>query len=127
MRNIDIVGVQMHIGSQITESAPFAAAIEKVAPLVSRLKSQCGIKFFSIGGGMGIIYRRALESGSGKWWHTPDGEGSAFSVRDYADAIVPPLRQLGIRIFVEPGRFLVGNAGVLLTRVRYVKRTGSKK
>ena len=52
---------------------------------------------------------------------------SAFSVRDYADAIVPPLRELGIRILVEPGRFLVGNAGVLLTRVRYIKKSGAKK
>ena len=87
------------------------------------------IKFFSIGGGMGIIYRRALESGTGKWWrdHGPACAGSAFSVRDYAEAIVPPLRDLGIRILVEPGRFLIGNAGVLLTRVRYIKQTGSKK
>src|SRR5712664_2708848 len=91
MRNVEIVGVQMHIGSQITESAPFAAAIGKVAPLVRQLKSEYGIKFFSIGGGMGIIYRRALESGSGKWWHDHSGESSAFSVRDYADAIVPPV------------------------------------
>ena len=127
MGNIDIVGVQMHIGSQITESAPFAAAIEKVAPLVRQLKSQYGIKFFSIGGGMGIIYRRALESGSGKWWHDHSSESSAFSVRDYADAIVPPLRDLGVRILVEPGRFLVGNAGVLLTRVHYIKQSGDKK
>ena len=127
MRNIEIVGVQMHIGSQITEPKPFATAIEKVAPLVHELKSKYGIKFFSIGGGMGIIYRRALESGSGKWWHDHGGEPSAFSVCDYADAIVPPLRELGIRILVEPGRFLVGNAGVLLTRVRYIKRSGSKK
>ena len=127
MRNIDTVGVQMHIGSQITESAPFAAAIGKVAPLVRQLKSQYGIKFFSVGGGMGIIYRRALESGSGKWWHDHSGESSAFSVRDYADAVVPPLRHLGVRILVEPGRFLVGNAGVLLTRVRYIKESGVKK
>jgi diaminopimelate decarboxylase len=127
MINIQIVGVQMHIGSQITEAKPFASAIEKLAPLVSELKSRYAIKFFSIGGGMGIIYRRALESGSGKWWHDHGGEPSAFSVRDYADAIVPPLRDLGIRILVEPGRFLIGNAGVLLTRVRYVKQTGSKK
>ena len=69
MSNIEIVGVQMHIGSQITEAKPFASAIEKVAPLVRELKSKYAIKFFSIGGGMGIIYRRALESGSGKWWH----------------------------------------------------------
>ena len=127
MRKIDIVGVQMHIGSQITETKPFVDAVNKVAPLVRELKSKYGIKFFSIGGGMGIIYRRALESGSGKWWHDHGGESSAFSVRDYVDAIVPPLRELSIRVLFEPGRFLVGNAGVLLTRVRYIKQSGSKK
>jgi diaminopimelate decarboxylase len=127
MRNVEIVGVQMHIGSQIAEAKPFASAIRKVAPIVRKLKSQYGIKFLSVGGGMGIVYRRALESGSGKWWREHGGESFAFSVRDYADAIVPPLRDLGVRILVEPGRFLVGNAGVLLTRVRYIKQTGSKR
>ena len=126
MGNIEIVGVQMHIGSQITQAKPFAAAIDKVAPLARDLKSKYGIKFFSIGGGMGIIYRRALESGSGKWWHDQGGESSAFSVRDYADAIVPPLRDLGLRVLLEPGRFLIGNAGVLLTRVLYIKSAGQK-
>jgi len=127
MRNIDIIGVQMHIGSQITEAAPFANAIKKLAPIVRELKSKYPIKFFSIGGGMGIIYRRALESGSGKWWHDHGGETSAFSICDYADAIVPPLRELNLRILVEPGRFLVGNAGVLLARVSYIKKSGAKK
>jgi diaminopimelate decarboxylase len=127
MRNIDIVGVQMHIGSQITETKPFLDAIGKVGPLVRDLKSKYGIKFFSIGGGMGIIYRHALESGSGKWWHDHGGEPSAFSVYDYANAIAPPLRELSIRILIEPGRFIVGNAGVLLTRVRYIKKSGAKK
>ncbi len=127
MRNIDIVGVQMHIGSQITEAKPFADAIKKVTPIVRELKSKHAIQFFSIGGGMGIIYRRALESGSGKWWHDHGSEPAAFSVRDYAGAIVPLLRELGIRILVEPGRFLVGNAGVFLTRVVYIKESGSKK
>jgi diaminopimelate decarboxylase len=127
MRNIDIVGVQMHIGSQITAAEPFAAAIKKVEQLVRELKAKYAIKFFSIGGGMGIIYHHALESGSGKWWHEHGGESSAFSVRDYAAAVVPPLRDLGLRILVEPGRFLIGNAGVLLTRVRYIKETGQKK
>jgi diaminopimelate decarboxylase len=127
MRNIDIVGVQMHIGSQITDANPFASAIKKVAPIVRELKSKYEIKFFSIGGGMGIIYRRALDSGSGKWWHDHGGESSAFSIGDYADAIMPPLRELGIRILVEPGRFLIGNAGVLLTRVSYIKKSGAKK
>ena len=127
MRNIDIIGVQMHIGSQIIEAAPFANAIKKLAPIVRELKSKYPIKFFSIGGGMGIIYRRALESGSGKWWHDHGGETSAFSIRDYADAIVPPLRELNLRILVEPGRFLVGNAGVLLARVSCIKKSGAKK
>ena len=127
MRNIDIIGVQMHIGSQITEAAPFASAIKKLAPIVRELKSKYPIKFFSIGGGMGIIYRRALESGTGKWWHDHGGETSAFSIRDYADAIVPPLRELNLRILVEPGRFLVGNAGVLLARVSCIKKSGAKK
>jgi diaminopimelate decarboxylase len=127
MRNIEIAGVQMHIGSQITEAEPFANAIRKVTPIVRKLKSKCEIKFFSIGGGMGIIYRRALESGSGKWWHEHGGDSSAFSIRDYAETIVPPLRDLGIRILVEPGRFLIGNAGVLLTRVHYIKQTAEKK
>jgi len=127
LRNIDLIGVQMHIGSQITEAAPFARAIRKVAPIVRGLKSKYGIKFFSIGGGMGIIYLRALESGTGKWWHDHSGEPSAFSVRDYAAAIVPSLSELDIRVLVEPGRFLVGNAGVLLTRIRYIKTTAAKK
>jgi diaminopimelate decarboxylase len=126
MRSIDIVGVQIHIGSQITEAAPFATAIKKVLPIVGKLRSKYGIKFFSIGGGMGIIYRRALESGSGKWWHDHGGESSAFSIGDYADAIVPSLRDLGIQILVEPGRFLVGNSGVLLTRVLYMKKSDAK-
>ena len=127
MPGVAIRGVQMHIGSQITEAKPFAAAIEKIAPLVRELKSKYKIQFFSVGGGMGIIYRRALESGSGTWWHEHDGEPSAFSVRDYANTIVPPLRELGVRILVEPGRFLGGNAGALLTRVLYIKETGRKK
>jgi diaminopimelate decarboxylase len=127
MRNVEIVGVQMHIGSQIAEAKPFASAIGKVAPIVRELKSKYGIKFLSIGGGMGIVYRRALESGSGKWWRDHGGESFAFSVRDYTEAIVPGLSALQLRVLVEPGRFLVGNAGVLLTRVRFIKQSGAKK
>src|SRR3954467_8424694 len=127
LSNIRIRGIQMHIGSQITAAAPFAAAIAKVAPLIKELKQQHALEFFSVGGGMGIIYRHALESGSGKWWHEHGGEESAFSVADYRDAIVPPLREIGLRVLLEPGRFLVGNAGVLVTRGRYVKQTEQKK
>src|SRR3954471_7276663 len=125
--NVRVRGIQMHIGSQITAARPFAEAIAKVAPLITELKQRHGLEFFSVGGGMGIIYRRALESGSGKWWHEHGGEESAFSVADYAAAIVAPLRELGLRVLLEPGRFLVGNAGVLLTRVRYIKQTANKK
>ena len=129
MRNIDIVGVQMHIGSQITEAQPFADAIRKVAPIVHDLKSKYGIKFFSIGGGLGIVYDSSFASGSLDWWNA-GRETSAkhqLSIQQYVDAILPALRELNLRILLEPGRLLVGNAGVLLTRVRYVKRTGQKK
>ncbi len=132
MRNIDIVGVQMHIGSQITEAAPFADAIKKVAPIVRDLKSKYGIKFFSIGGGLGIVYESSFASGTLDWWNESKNKSasrtkSALSIQQYVDAILPPLRDLNLRILLEPGRLLVGNAGVLLTRVRYIKRTGQKK
>lgn len=127
LSNIQIRGVQMHIGSQITEAEPFAEAIRKVEPLVRELKERYGLEFLSIGGGMGIIYKRALDSGSGRWWHEREGEASAFSVEAYARAILPQLRSLGVRVLLEPGRFLVGNAGVLLTRVRYVKQAAQKR
>ncbi len=136
MRNIDVVGVQMHIGSQITEAAPFAEAIKKVAPIVRDLKSRYPIQFFSIGGGLGIIYESSFESGAREWWDDTtirskskrDRERKiALSIHEYVDAILPPLRELKLRILLEPGRLLVGNAGVLLTRVRYIKQTGQKK
>src|SRR5438552_8657768 len=107
MRNVEMVGIQMHIGSQIAEAKPFASAIGKVAPIVRELKSKYGIKFLSIGGGMGIVYRRALESGSGKWWRDHGGESFAFSVRDYADAIVPELCELHLAFWWSPVVFLL--------------------
>jgi diaminopimelate decarboxylase len=138
MRNIDIVGVQMHIGSQITETQPFVDAINKIAPLVLELKAKYGIEFFSIGGGVGIVYESSFMSGSSDWWDsstrlrsprrpTARQTSKSLSIREYVDAILPPLRELKLRILLEPGRLLVGNAGVLLTRIRYIKRTGQKK
>jgi len=122
---IAIRGVQMHIGSQITEAAPFAEAIAKIIPLVLELKKNYEVEFFSVGGGIGIVYESSLASGSGEWWKRD--ETRALTIENYAAAIVPALRGLGLRILLEPGRLLVGNAGVLLTRVRYIKQTVEKK
>jgi diaminopimelate decarboxylase len=128
MRNIDIVGVQMHIGSQITEAAPFGNAIAKVAPIVRDLKSRYPIKFFSIGGGLGIVYESSFESGAQDWWGSRTITSTRpLSIQQYVDVILPPLREWGLRILLEPGRLLVGNGGVLLTRVRYIKHSGEKK
>jgi len=131
--NIEIVGVQMHIGSQITDAEPFAAAVRKVAPFARELKTKYNIGFFSIGGGLGIVYESSVASGDKSWWNdqpnkTADaGAHRTLSIQDYVDSITPPLRELGLRILLEPGRLLVGNAGVLLARVRYLKHSGSKQ
>lgn len=123
--NVLLRGVQMHLGSQITDTQPFTDAITKLRPLVVDLKDLYGIEFFSIGGGVGIVYESSVASGSETWWEgTPQ---CALTIDDYASAIVPPLRGLGLRILLEPGRLLAGNAGVLLTRVRYIKRTAQKE
>jgi diaminopimelate decarboxylase len=124
-KHIRLRGVQMHIGSQITESKPFAAAIEKMLPVVQRLKAGYGIEFFSIGGGIGIVYRGSLESGDEVWWRQEE-QKHALTIEEYARAVVPPLKSLQLRIMFEPGRFLVGNAGVLLAKVLYVKKTPVK-
>ncbi len=119
--HIKIRGVQMHIGSQITEAGPFAEAVEKMLPLVCQLKVLHGLEYFSIGGGVGIVYDPSLASGSTDWWHKPAADG-LLTLEAYSEAVVPKLKALGLKILVEPGRYMVGNAGVLLARVQYVKR-----
>jgi diaminopimelate decarboxylase len=125
LKNIWLRGVQMHIGSQLTQTTPYELAIKKVTPLVHKLALKHGLEFFSPGGGLGIIYRSALASGSPDWWKTSAAKGILTSVT-YAKALLPLLRPLGLKILIEPGRFIVGNAGILVTRVEYVKRTGKK-
>ena len=125
LKNLRLRGLQMHIGSQLTEVTPFRQAVERVAPLAQRLAARHGFEFLSIGGGLGIVYESALASGAAAWWRTPAGRG-ILTPAGYAAALVPLLRPLGLKILVEPGRFLVGNAGILVTRVEYVKRTGHK-
>src|SRR4029077_19404719 len=91
MNNIKIRGVQMHIGSQITEVKPFVQAIEKMVPLVRRLKSECGIEFFSIGGGIGIVYHGSLESGEKIWWKEAEPTPK-MTIQEYAGATIPLLK-----------------------------------
>jgi len=122
---LKLVGIQMHIGSQITRSAPFRAAVRKMIPLVERLRDRHGLEYFDLGGGVGIVYEDALASGRDGWWNTRKSE-RAMTLTDYATSVVPMLRNLKMQILLEPGRFLVGNAGVLLAEVLYRKQTGRK-
>ena len=123
-KNLRLRGVQMHIGSQITEVKPFVQAVKRMLPLVTALKARHKIEFFDIGGGLGIVYQPALASGRPEWWGQQ--KRRPLTPADYGGQIVPLLRPLGLRILIEPGRFMVGNAGVLVTEVLYVKKTGRK-
>jgi diaminopimelate decarboxylase len=124
--NIEIKGIQTHIGSQITEAGPFVEALGKLAPLAADLKARLGISYISIGGGIGVVYRDALASGPFSWWETqPEGKRPLTS-EAYGAALAPLLGQLGLRVMLEPGRSMVANAGVLLSRVEYLKRGQGK-
>jgi len=113
MDGIEIRGVQMHIGSQITQTAPYVLAIRKLMPLVEKLREIAPgtLQSFDVGGGVGILYHGE---------HPPTAAG-------FAEAVLPRLKGVGLRILLEPGRFIVGNGGVLVTRVVHVKRTPVKR
>ncbi len=125
LKNIRLRGLQMHIGSQLTQLQPYELAVKKILPLARRLADQYELEFLSIGGGLGIIYNPALASGEAAWWKSSSAKG-ILTPSSYAEKLVPLLAPLGLRILIEPGRFIVGNAGALVTRVEYVKRTGKK-
>ncbi len=124
--HIKLRGLQMHIGSQLTSIAPFIEAVEKVTPLVKELKERHGIEFWSIGGGIGIIYKESLESGSVDWWQEQPEQERPLTIARYGQELVPRLKDLGLKILLEPGRLIVGNAGVLLTRCLYEKKGSAK-
>jgi diaminopimelate decarboxylase len=125
LKNLRLRGVQMHIGSQLTAVAPFEKAVRKVLPLARRLAERHSLEFFSIGGGLGIVYQPALASGAAAWWSSPAAK-NILTPQKYAERLLPLLQPLGLRILLEPGRFISGNAGILVTRVEYLKRTGRK-
>ncbi len=111
---VELVGVHQHIGSQITKLAPYAESVEKSAGLVEELKGRgLGIKYFNIGGGLGIRYK----------------DEEVPTPKEFVDAVRPTLEALGTsdtKILCEMGRYIAGNAGALLTRVVYRKKSGAK-
>jgi diaminopimelate decarboxylase len=111
MPHIRITGMDCHIGSQLTETSPFIAAVEKVLALVDQL-AVAGIvlEHLDMGGGLGICYEDEVPP----------------SIADYAQALLGALKGRSEKIIVEPGRVLVGNAGVLLTRIEYLKHGEEK-
>ncbi len=126
LKNIKLRGLQMHIGSQLTSIDPFIEAVEKVIPMVTALKQKHGIKFWSIGGGIGIVYKDSLQSGPADWWLSKSESERPLTIEKYGQELVPRLKDLGLKILLEPGRYIVGNAGVLLTRCLYEKKGSAK-
>jgi diaminopimelate decarboxylase len=111
--NLEITSIHMHLGSPIMSCAPYAEALAKVAPLCRKLKKRFPtFRHIDIGGGLGIPYK-------------PNDR--AFDLKAFAAAVVPPLKKLGLTVSMEPGRFLTGNAGILVSRVEYVKDNPFKK
>ena len=111
-RNVSICGLHIHIGSQITTAEPFVAAIRKVARFIDKLTVKgIDLEYLNIGGGLGIIYDN----------ETPQ------TAKKYADKVLPLLKATGLKIIMEPGRFIAGNSGILEARVLYIKNTPKKK
>src|SRR6185436_8003606 len=106
LKNLRLRGIQMHIGSQLTQVKPFELAVRKVVPLAKTLSARYGFEFFSIGGGLGIMYKSALDSADPDWWQSPQAKNILTPAR-YAETLVPLLQPLGLRILIEPGRFIV--------------------
>ena len=126
LEHIELRGLQMHIGSQLTDIKPFLEAIDKVAPMAASLKAAHGIEFFSIGGGIGIVYDEAFASGPQSWWDAKSDEDRPLTFEVFAAGVIPRLKDLGLKILVEPGRCIVGNAGVLVSKCLYEKKGEAK-
>ena len=115
-RYLKPAGVSVHIGSQITDVAPFGEAMERVASLASSLRAEgYDIRFVDAGGGLGIQYEQNPET------------NFAAQADQYAKALLGPLKGLGMHLLLEPGRAIAGPAGALLTRVIYRKRNDGKQ
>ncbi len=114
-RYLKVAGVSVHIGSQITDVAPFGEAVSRIADLVRQLRSQGhSIDFIDAGGGLGIAYQN------------PETDFEDYASR-YARVVTEPLRELNVHLLLEPGRAIVAPAGVLLTSVLYRKQNDGKR
>lgn len=112
LKNIKILGIHKHIGSQIIKISPFVEALKKIIALAQDLKSQgIEIKYLNIGGGLGIPYND----------HVPPHP------KDLANAILPLVKKHNFTIILEPGRAIAGNAGILVTKILYLKSHIRKK
>ncbi|HOD69660.1 MAG: Diaminopimelate decarboxylase [Deltaproteobacteria bacterium ADurb.BinA179] len=111
MENIEIVGIDCHIGSQLTDLSPFIDAVQRLKMLINRLKEHgIELKYLDLGGGLGITY----------------SDEEPPHPRDYVRAVLDAVGPLGLKVIFEPGRVIVGNAGILVTSVLYRKQTGTK-
>lgn len=108
MPSLELVGVDCHIGSQLTDIAPFLDALQRLLDLIGRLR-EAGIQLrhIDLGGGLGVRYQ----------------DENPPSPAEYAKALLPYLKDSGLELFIEPGRAIAANAGVLLTRVEFLKLT----
>jgi diaminopimelate decarboxylase len=111
LKNIIYTGIDMHLGSQITKVRPFVEASERLAEIFLLLKSEgINLKHIDVGGGIGSAY---------------NGE-KTFTVKEYADLLIPVFSKLDCEVFMEPGRFFTANAGILAAQVLYFKQTSRK-
>jgi diaminopimelate decarboxylase len=112
LSNVEIKGISCHIGSQLTDTRPFADALERVARLVEKLRDiGISLSMLDLGGGLGITYNQ----------ETPPDPA------EYAAALKETVKRLGMKLILEPGRVLVGNAGILMAQVLFTKQTPVKR
>jgi diaminopimelate decarboxylase len=113
MPNIALLGLDMHIGSQVFQLEPYRDGLDRLLDLYAQIRAlgATGIRYLDIGGGFAVSYE----------------DEAPMDLEAFAAALLPKVRQSGLSLIVEPGRFIVGNAGVLLARVMYRKRAGGKE
>lgn len=112
MKNVEAVGIHMHIGSQLLSEQPYLQGIAKLKKLLADVRGMgIEIEYLDIGGGFGVIYNTE----------------KPLLAEEYAQKIVPEIKDLGVKLIIEPGRFIVANGGILVTEVQYIKENPLKR